>query len=89
MTRLKTPKSISAADQCREMGILVGDVIEGREAYDHSWSESRLTLLFLGAEIAVFNEQYRNDRQPDWLDHGETADWSLAFRLWQKVEIAT
>ena len=82
---LKTPESSSQADQCREMGLVVGDVIEGREMYGGHWNESRLTVLFIGQEVAVFNEHERNDLQLDWVDHGETADWTLNYRVWRKV----
>lgn len=89
MTPLKTPESHNAADQCREMGLAVGDVVEGRETYGaDGWGESRLTLIFLGKDVAVFREARRNDQQPDWMDGGESACWTLTCRAWREVEIA-
>ena len=85
MSALKTPESRDSAEQCREMGLSVGDVIEGRETAGAWWSESRLTLLFLGAETAVFSEQRRNSEQPEWRDAGESGNWTLNCRAWRKV----
>lgn len=82
---LKTPESRTTAEQCREMGLSVGDVIEGREGSGGWWSESRLTLLFLGAQVAVFSEQRRNSAQPEWRDDGESGNWTLNCRAWRKV----
>jgi hypothetical protein len=85
MDALPTPKSRDSADQCREMGIKVGDVIEGREGAGDWWSESRLTLLFLGAEVAVFSEQRRSSERLEWQDDGESGHWTLICRAWRKV----
>jgi hypothetical protein len=85
---LITPHSSCTADQCREMGLAVGDTIEGRESYGGHWNESRLTVLFIGQEVAVFNEHEHNDLQPDWVDHGETANWTLNCREWRKVVLS-
>ena len=79
----------SVAEQCRAMGLAVGDTIEGRESYGNNWNEARLTVLFIGQEVAVFHERERNDRKPNWIDQGETADWTLDCRKWKKVEPPT
>ena len=73
------------AEQCREMGLVVGDVIQGRETFGDEWSESRLTLLFAGQSVAVFKEQTRNDEQTEWMYRGESASWTLSFRPWHKL----
>jgi hypothetical protein len=50
---LPIPKSINHADQCREMGIQVGDTIEGREEGKGWFHEARMTLKWLGDNVAV------------------------------------
>jgi len=84
---LPTPSaSLNAAAQCREMGIQVCDTIEGRETYNEgAWSESRLTLLWLGEELAVWRSYVRFDNNLVWADRGENADWTLECREWRKV----
>ncbi len=83
---IKPPKSSSTADQCREMGLMVGDVIQGRNTFGKHWSESRLMLLTLGKTVVVFRELRRNDQQPDWRDNGKSANWMLNCRVWHKLE---
>lgn len=85
MTPIKTPESHDTAGQCREMGLVVGDVIQGREHYGEHWRDSRLTLIFISEEVAVFKEECRNSRQPDWRDYGESACWTLNCRQWHKI----
>lgn len=85
MTPLIKPKSHRTAEQCREMGLSVGDTIQGREECGQYWSESRLTVVFIGEDLAVFKEQTRDDEHPFWEDCGESADWTLNFRQWYKV----
>lgn len=83
---LKTPRSISVAAQCREMGITVGDTIIGRKSFDDGdWHETKLTLLFAGAREALWKVWRRNKKQPRWKSRGESADWSLECRPWAKV----
>jgi len=78
------PKSLTTADQVRELGLSIGDVIVGRETYGSSWSESELTLLFYGMYIAVFMERRRNPSNKEWRVIGESATWTLAHRDWIK-----
>lgn len=79
----------STAEQCRMMGWVVGDTIEGREECGEYWSDSRLTILFIGQKSVVFFERSRNHLNPDeWVDYGETADWILTCREWVKIESA-
>lgn len=87
MTPLPAPRSqYRGADQAREMGLQVGDVIVGRETYlSGSWSESELTLLWLGERTAVWHERRRNTIHPEWFDAGDSANWNLAHRQWYKV----
>lgn len=76
----------STVDQCRAMGLKVGDTIEGRESAGKWWSDTRLTLIFLGEKIAVFREQSRNNLESEWIDRGESGSWGLGCRTWVMVE---
>jgi hypothetical protein len=78
------PKSLTTADQVRELGLSVGDVIVGREEYSDGWCDAELTLLFVGKEVAVFNKRTRSNRAPSWNDVRENGNWTLAFRDWIK-----
>ena len=76
-----TPKSNTTADQVRELGLSVGDVIIGREYWnaDH-WSESELTLTYIGKEAAVFDGRKRSSGNPAWRNIGESGNWNLSYR---------
>lgn len=68
------------------MGIQVGDTIEGRETHiNYKWNEYRLTLLWLGEEIAVWREYVRFSNNLEWTDRGENAHWTLEYRDWRKA----
>ena len=83
------PKSQTTADQVRELGLSVGDVIIGREEWGHEWSDAELTLLFIGKEVAVFSERNRSTVEgvmtKKWSKPKEAASWTLNFRDWVKV----
>ena len=88
MTRekLKRPRASNCADQCRQMGIVVGDTIVGRETYlDGGWSESKLTALFIGREECVFKTMRRTNLSPRWVSYGEGVNWTLGCRDWYKI----
>ena len=76
-----TPKSSEVADQVRELGLQLGDMIEGSEG-DH---RARLVLKYLGAEVAVFDEWVHVD-DGTWRYLGESAEWDLGCRDWVRVE---
>ena len=82
-----TPTSTTTADQVRELGLSVGDVIVGREYVSFAWNDAELTLLFVGKQIAVFSQRTRHTSYDnfDWQDRGESATWTLAQRDWQIV----
>ena len=84
---LKPPAfGMNTADQCRAMGLAVGDIIVGRETYGDEWSESRLELLFVGESVAVFREYVRNNYgQPEWRKDGESGNWTLNCKQWSKL----
>lgn len=83
------PKSYTSADQVRELGLSVGDVIVGRENWGNEWSDAELTLLFVGKEVAVFSERNLSTVEgrmtEKWSKPKETASWTLAYRDWVKV----
>lgn len=84
--KLKRPRSGKVAKQCKEMGIEVGDTILGRkESSTGEWSEAKLTLLFAGAEEAVWKVMRRNKAHPRWKSDGEAANWTLDLRDWVLV----
>jgi hypothetical protein len=76
----------SAADQCRKLGLKVGDTIEGTETYAGWWGTARLTLLWLGEHAAVWRVTERSKEHPEWSTPREAANWTLAHREWRKVE---
>lgn len=76
----------SAAEQARALGLAVGDTIEGREEAPRGyWHEARLTLLWLGDEVAVWRATERSSERPNWSEPEECADWTLECRQWRKV----
>lgn len=79
-----TPKSFNVADQVRELGLQLGDMIEGWEGAHGA----RLVLKFLGTEAAVFDEWLRVD-DGTWRYLGESAEWDLGCRDWVRVEQPT
>lgn len=80
---LPRPKAGHCAAQCHELGLVPGHVIVSREQLSNdSWSEAKLTLLWLGAELAVWNVQRRTDLAPNWIFSGEQSDWTLTNRDW-------
>jgi len=80
---------MNAAKQCRDMGLVVGDTIEGKEQLicdGHEWwIISRLTLLWVGEEIAVWSETHISCTDDKWSDKKEAAHWTLDRRKWEKV----
>jgi hypothetical protein len=70
------------------MGIEVGDTIKSKEDLAYragGWEERLLTLLWMGAEQAVFAVRRRTDLQPEWSEPKEEANWTLDCRRWAKV----
>ena len=74
------------ADQCRALGLEIGDTIFGREECEGGcWHEAELTLLWLGDEAAVFRERERSNVFQEWSKPRESGDWTLECRDWRKV----
>lgn len=87
--RLVRPLQWHVADQAREMGLEVGDVIVGREGGVGGWQEQRLTLLYLGKQCCVWNSEWSNKALPTFRDEGESAGWTLSGRDWYRVNPRT
>ena len=83
---IRATPGLSSADQCHQLGLQVGDTIEGRcEFHSGYWTEARLTLLWLGNQAACFRVSGRNINQPEWSEPHESCAWVLDFREWRKV----
>src|SRR5258706_9073582 len=81
-----TPRhDYSVAEQCRQMGLRVGDTIIGDD-YHTYWNQARLTLLWIGECEAMWSVQRRSTDEPEWTEPREDACWSLSFRDWQRIE---
>jgi hypothetical protein len=86
-TALRRPTATDAASQCRELGLAVGDTIVGRQRWpEDRWAEAKLTLLFLGREVAVWRVQRRDSLRPRWKTAGEQANWTLNCREWRRAK---
>lgn len=82
-------EKLTAADQAREMGLKVGDVIVGREGAGGPesgwWDESRLTLRFLGQHCCVWGLEKRTKHVPIFTEGMEISDLRLNCRDWYLV----
>lgn len=90
--RLGVPRQklagLDGADQCRLLGVQVGQTIEGlegRQEADSHWSLARLTLLWLGESVAVWRVTERSSDRPEWSKPRESAAWTLECREWHVV----
>ena len=75
----------SVADQCRRMGLAVGDTIEGDECGPGWCTTARLTLLWLGETCAAWSQISRFSPDGEWSEPREAVTWNLAFRKWRKL----
>jgi hypothetical protein len=75
----------SIREQCRRLNVQVGDTIQGTDKYLSSWNTTRLTLLWLGDDVAVWRETWRSNASPEWSEPAESADWTLDCRDWRHV----
>lgn len=76
----------SVADQCRALGLNVGDTIEGTEGGDGWWNTTRLTLLWVGETAAMWRATDCSSSRPQWSEPREAASWTLSCRDWRKVD---
>jgi hypothetical protein len=76
----------NTAEQCRQMGLNIGDTITGREhagRRSDAWHEARLTLLWIGRQECMWLVQTRTHDQPLWTDPEEDGNWELDGRRWR------
>lgn len=89
LDRLVRSSQRYVADQAREMGLKVGDVIVGREGGGDPetgwWQEQRLSLLYLGEQCCVWKSEWRNKAITEFRDDGESSNWTLSCRDWYLV----
>ncbi|MBP8789609.1 MAG: hypothetical protein KBH41_19520 [Azonexus sp.] len=78
-------RSGSVADQCRALGLKVGDTIEGTEGGNGWWNTTRLTLLYLGETEAAWRVTDLSSSRAEWSKPREAANWTLSCRDWRKV----
>ena len=74
------------ANICRKLNLQVGDTIEGRDTSMLWWNVTRLTLLWLGTDVVVWNERHISSTTGGWTELREATNWSLETRKWNKVE---
>ena len=73
------------AEQCKALGLKVGDTTEGTEGDRDWWNTTRLTLLWIGEKEAVWRKTCRTKSEPDWSEPCESVNWTLACREWKKL----
>jgi hypothetical protein len=79
----------SSAEQIRELGLAVGDTIQGREEVGDYWHEARITLLWIGATHAAWIVSGRSSRPREgnaWSAPHEALQWDLSYREWERIE---
>lgn len=85
--RATNPYSSSAAEQVRELGLAVGDTIQGRKKVDGDWHEDRITLLWIGATHAAWIVSGRRLHEGDaWSAPDEASQFALTGREWERIE---
>lgn len=80
---------MNVADQCKKMGLQIGDTIKGREECGKYWNEAKLTILWIGESAVMFKEVTRSESSQKWSRPIETADWTLDCRPWTKIKTRT
>ena len=86
---MRATEFASAADQARELGLTVGNTIQGREGGGDGWHEARITLLWLGTTHTVWIVSGRSSRPREggaWSSPHEATDWDLGCREWERIE---
>ncbi len=80
-----TPTSNNIVAQIRELGLKVGDTIESFKSESYEYYDIRLTLIWIGKDVAVWREKSRRTKHGKWVDGGEAANWTLNMRKWRKI----
>jgi len=76
-------RKMNTANRCREMGLQIGDTIEKLDGGEW-WRVTRLTLVWFGDYVAVWNETHIDYKTAEWTAPMETANWCLDFGKWEK-----
>ena len=82
---MKATGFASTADQARELGLKVGDTIQGRWEFGDGWHDARITLLWLGHINTVWIVSGCS-HGPPWSSPYESTSWDLDSREWQRTE---
>ena len=80
---------VTAAEQALELGLTVGDTIQGRWDVGDGWHEARITLLWLGTTHTVWIVSGRGSKSrigTAWSPPHEATDWDLSCREWERVQ---
>jgi len=78
------PRSGKVLEQVQELGLSVGDTIESLKSESCESYDIRLTLLWVGKRVVVWQQKTRCSNHSKWVDEGETANWTLNMRKWRK-----
>lgn len=80
------PYRSSFADQCRTLGLRVGDIIEGREESGDWWGVARLKIIFFGEKVGVVRHIQRVSGKPEWSMEEEKSNFTLNARDWKLLK---
>ena len=86
---MKADQYSSTADQARELGLAVGDTIQGREEFGDGWHEARITLCWLGTTHTAWIVSGRRSTSRiggAWSPPHEATDWDLGCREWERIK---
>ena len=85
---MKATEFATTADQARELGLKVGDTIQGREKAGDGWRDARITLLWLGHINTVWIVSGRGNLRALalWSPPQEAMNWDLDTREWERTE---
>jgi hypothetical protein len=75
------------ADQCRELGVEVGDALYRRkEGHNGKWYAEVMVVVFIGMELVVFEMHHMTDRYREWVRIDETTEWRPHQEHWYLLE---
>jgi hypothetical protein len=86
---MKATEFATTAEQARELGLKVGDTIQGRQDFGEGWIENRITLLWLGTTQAVWIVSGRTNCsrfKSGWSCLYESTGLDLHNRDWERIE---
>jgi hypothetical protein len=86
---MKATDFYSSADQARELGLKLGDTIQGRQEVGDGWVESRITLLWLGMTQTVWivsGRTHLSRFEGGWSCPHESVSWDLHTRDWERIK---